>query len=94
MLDCDQSVTISSSLQVTRAPLEEMVIRMLSGYRDYLGQDVRFDDTTARGLLDGSGVPPATLSPEAIHRLIDRALVELAAAGRSRMALKSGFTKI
>ncbi len=58
------------------SPLEEMVIQMLSGYRDYLEQDVRFDDTTARGRLDGSGVPPATLSPEAIHRLIDRALVE------------------
>jgi hypothetical protein len=56
------------------SPLERRVARMLSGYRPYLEQDVRFDDWTARRLLDRCGVPRPALTREAIHRLIDLAL--------------------
>lgn len=56
------------------SPLERMVARRISGYREYLEQDVRFDDSTARRLLDRCGVPRPTLSRNAVHRLIDQAL--------------------
>ncbi|MCI0410973.1 MAG: SDR family oxidoreductase [Acidobacteria bacterium] len=56
------------------SPLERKVARMLVGYRDYLEQDVRFDDSTARRLLDRCEVPRPTLSRLAVDRLIDQAL--------------------
>ena len=68
---------------VDPSPPERRVERMLSAYREYLEQDVRFDDTACRRLLDRCGVPPATLSREAVHRLIDQALVTPAARDRS-----------
>ena len=57
------------------SPLERKVSRMIAGYREYLEQDVQFDDTIARRLLDRCRVARATLSPSAVHRLIDQALV-------------------
>lgn len=56
------------------SPLERRVARLLSPHREYLGQDVCFDDRIARGLLDRCGVPPPTPSREVLHQLIDRAL--------------------
>ena len=56
-------------------PFERAVARMLAAYRPYLTQHVRFDDATTARLLAGGGVPRATLSPDAVHRLIDLALV-------------------
>ena len=55
--------------------VERAVARMLAPYRPYLTQDVRFDDTTAARLLAGSAVEPPRLSPDAVHRLVDQALV-------------------
>ena len=56
------------------SPLERRIVRILSGYRDFLELDVQFDDATARRLLDRRGVPRPTLSRDAVHRLIDQAL--------------------
>ena len=55
-------------------PLESKIERMLAGYRDYLGQDVRFDDSTARRLLDACGLPRPAVSAETFDRLIEAAL--------------------
>ncbi|MBI4638096.1 MAG: SDR family oxidoreductase [Candidatus Rokubacteria bacterium] len=57
------------------SPLERRVARMLSGYREYLAQDVRFDDAAARELLGDCGVEPPLLSRAMVHGLIDRALL-------------------
>jgi nucleoside-diphosphate-sugar epimerase len=67
------SVVESAALSAP-SPLEQLVARMLAPYREYLEQDVRFDDTRARRLLDARGMPPAALSPPVVARLIDRAL--------------------
>jgi nucleoside-diphosphate-sugar epimerase len=66
------------------SPLEQLVARMVAPYREYLEQDVRFDDTCARRLLDARGVPPAVLSPSVVAGLIDRAL---ATEGPSTLAI-------
>ncbi len=66
------------------SPLERKVERMLSGYRQYLEQEVQFDDGTTRRLLRRRRVPCPTLSSESVHRLIDLALVTRRPAGASR----------
>jgi len=76
------------------SPLERRVGRMLSGYREYLEQDVRFDDTTCRRLLDRCEVPPAVLSPEAVHRLIDQAVVTPTTRGAFRRQPQLDVTNI
>jgi hypothetical protein len=63
--------------------LERRVARMLAPYRDYLTQDVRFDDRRARALLDACGVPRPVLDDAALERLIGLAVGTTgAAAGR------------
>ncbi|MBI2156434.1 MAG: hypothetical protein HYU26_05950, partial [Candidatus Rokubacteria bacterium] len=57
------------------SPLERAVRRMLEPYRDYLTHDARFDDAAAARALAGSGVPRPVLSPPAVHRLVDLALL-------------------
>jgi len=57
------------------SPFERAVAQMLEAYRPYLTQHVRFDDSTTARLLDRCVVPRATLSLDAVHRLIDLALV-------------------
>lgn len=79
---------------VDLSPLERLVGRMLSVYREYLEQDVRFDDTNCRRLLDRRGVPPAVLSPEVLHRLIDQALLTPTTRGASRRVQSFDFTNI
>ena len=54
---------------------ERSVARMLEPYRSYLTQDLTFDDATTARLLQGGAVSRPTLSAEAVHQLIDRALV-------------------
>jgi thioester reductase-like protein len=56
------------------SPLEARIERMLAGYRDYLAQDVRFDDANARRLLDSCGLPRPEWSAAAFDRLIAEAL--------------------
>ncbi|MBI3030740.1 MAG: SDR family oxidoreductase [Candidatus Rokubacteria bacterium] len=79
---------------VDPSPLEGMVARMLSGYREYLQQDVRFDDSTARRVLGVCRVTAATLPPQAVHQLIDQALVKPMATRRFHAARRPDFTKI
>jgi thioester reductase-like protein len=59
---------------VEASALERRVARMLAGYREYLEQDVHFDDAGARRLLADRGVAPPTLSPAAVQRLVALAL--------------------
>ena len=61
-------------------PLERRLGRVLGPYRDYLAQDVRFDDRRARAVLAVAGVPAATLDMEAVERLVGLAV------GRERIA--------
>lgn len=63
------------------SPLERRVARMLAGHRDYLEQDVYFDDTNTRRLLDRCRAQRPTLSAEAVHRLIDQALAASTSGG-------------
>jgi len=56
------------------SPLERRTVRLLAPYWEYLTQDVRFDDATARRFLDRCGIPRPRLSPPEVHRLIDLAL--------------------
>jgi nucleoside-diphosphate-sugar epimerase len=56
------------------SPLERRVERMLEGYRAYLTQDVRFDDTHATRVLRRCGIVRPVLGPVEVHRLIDLAL--------------------
>lgn len=66
------------------SPMESRLARMMAPYRPYLDQDVTFDDSTARVLLDACGVPRATLDAAAVHRLIDMA-VSSPPGGRTTM---------
>ena len=59
---------------VAPSPLESRVERMLAGYRDYLSQDLRFEDSNARRLLDACGLPRPVLSVETFDHLIEAAL--------------------
>ncbi|MBI3637727.1 MAG: SDR family oxidoreductase [Candidatus Rokubacteria bacterium] len=52
---------------------ERVVMRALNGYREYLTQDVRFDDTTARRLLAAAHARPPRLEAGDIHDLMDAA---------------------
>ena len=56
------------------SPLEIGVARMLSPYRDYLRQDLVFDDATACRLLSRSGVTCPALTAAEVEALVDRAL--------------------
>lgn len=56
------------------SPIEARIERMLAGYRDYLAQDVRFDDRNARRFLDRLGVARPQLSAQTLRRLTDQVL--------------------
>lgn len=79
---------------VDASRLERRVERMLSGYREYLEQDVRFDDTFARRLLGSLGIRPPTLCRETVHRLIDQALVAPPPPRAARGAPELDFANI
>jgi nucleoside-diphosphate-sugar epimerase len=67
-----------------RSPLELKVARMLAPYRDYLQQDVRFDDTAARALFGRVGIVAPKLDGETVDRLVDVALSATRAIGVNR----------
>jgi 2-alkyl-3-oxoalkanoate reductase len=56
------------------SPLERRVARMGSAYRQYLTQDVRFDDRIAGALLGRIGLPRPTLFAEDVRKIIALAL--------------------
>ncbi len=56
------------------SPLERRVARRLAPYRDYLEQEVRFDDAAARSVRDRYGAPAPSLGPAAVARLVEQAL--------------------
>jgi nucleoside-diphosphate-sugar epimerase len=51
------------------SPEERRLARALSPYRDYLAQDVRFDDGAARPLLEACGLPAPSLTDHLATRL-------------------------
>ena len=62
-----------------RSPLEIRVARMLSPYRDYLQQDVQFDDSTARRLLGRHRVEPPVIDDRELERFFKRVFLSKAA---------------
>jgi nucleoside-diphosphate-sugar epimerase len=56
------------------SPLERRVARMGSAYREYLTQDVRFDDRAAGALLGRLGLPRPTLFAEDEHKMLALAM--------------------
>jgi thioester reductase-like protein len=60
---------------IDASPLERKVARMIGPYREYLLQDVRFDDSAAAAVLTRAGVPRPTLAAADVHRLVDLALL-------------------
>lgn len=54
--------------------LENRMARMLSPYREYLEQDVSFDDSGARSLLSTAGITCSRLDEKTIDDLVDTAL--------------------
>ena len=58
------------------SPLENRVARMLAPYREYLEQDVSFDDRAARSLLKSVGVSCSRFDHRTIDYLIAMALSE------------------
>jgi thioester reductase-like protein len=63
------------------SPLERQVARLLTSYQEYLEQDVRFDDATARRLLGQYEACNADLEPTTMGRLIELALAASPLAG-------------
>jgi len=58
--------------------LENRVARMLAPYREYLEQDVSFDDSAARSLLKPIGVSCPRLDQTNVNELVHMAFSECA----------------
>jgi len=56
------------------SPLERAIDSAIGPYREYLEQEVRFDDRTTRRLLGSVGTPPAIVDTEAVGLLVERAV--------------------
>ena len=56
-----------------RSPLEIRVARMLLPYRDYLEQDVQFDDSAALRLLGRYGMEPPEIDDRELERFLELA---------------------
>jgi nucleoside-diphosphate-sugar epimerase len=56
------------------SPEERRLARALAPYREYLAQDVRFDDAAARPLLEACGVAAPALRAHVVGRLVEAAL--------------------
>lgn len=68
LVESGEGVTVSGSF------LERRLARLLAPYQDYLEQDVSFDDSQTRALLDPCGVRTPMLDAGAVEHLIDLAL--------------------
>ena len=55
------------------SPLELRLEKLLSPYREYLAQDVRFDDSSTRAILASRGLHAPVIDKREIHRLIELA---------------------
>jgi hypothetical protein len=66
---------------VQPSSLERKVARLQAPYREYLTQDLHFDDRVARGLLDRLGLARPTLLLREVHRIIEQALPRPALRG-------------
>jgi thioester reductase-like protein len=69
LVDADRTPLVQLS------SLERKVARLQARYREYMTQDLHFDDRVARALLDRVGLPRPTLVPKEVHRIIDQALL-------------------
>ena len=67
-------MAFAEELQQDASAMERQVMRMIGGYREYLAQDVRFDDRCARRVLDRAGVPAVTLDAVAVVTLVRGAI--------------------
>jgi nucleoside-diphosphate-sugar epimerase len=67
-------VVVAREMTEPRSAIESQLLRMLGGYREYLAQDVRFDDARARRVLARVGVPAARLDADAVGQLVRRAV--------------------
>ena len=63
-----------SEAMVDPSFLENRVARMLAPYREYLEQDVSFDDSAARSLLAPAGITCSRLDEKTIDDLIAMAV--------------------
>jgi len=68
------------------SPLERAVARALEPYRDYLRQDVRFDDAAAARLLQRCALERPALSAAAVRQLVDKALAAEGASPKWALA--------
>jgi nucleoside-diphosphate-sugar epimerase len=76
---------------VRTSSLENKVNRMLAPYRDYLEQDVRFDDTAARSALKPFGISCPVIDQSMVNRLIDMALAKPAHGFRIERSRQMSF---
>lgn len=74
------------------SPLERRLARRLAPYREYLEQDVSFDDSLARTVLRRCGVPPPIIDAASVDRLIDWALTSDGRALAGRPVSLAGVT--
>ncbi|MGH7931094.1 MAG: SDR family oxidoreductase [Candidatus Binatia bacterium] len=58
---------------INPSPLESRIAKMLLPYKGYLEQDVQFDDSGARRLLNNLGVPMPVIDRREVDRLIQLA---------------------
>jgi thioester reductase-like protein len=59
---------------VQPSSLERKVARLQASYREYLTQDLHFDDRVARGILDRLGLSRPILHLPEVHQMIEQAL--------------------
>ncbi|HEV8720715.1 MAG TPA: hypothetical protein VGW77_08765 [Candidatus Binatia bacterium] len=84
------------------SPLESRLGKMLHPYKEYLEQDVQFDDSAARTLLDRHGLYAPVIDNKEINRLIELAMCSnhlrcagktLSRATRTRARRIAAFSK-
>ena len=70
-LDLHNLQLVDSSEELpNRSALEMRVARLLAPYRDYLQQDVEFDDSVARRLLGRHRIEPPVIDDRELERFL------------------------